>query len=196
MKDERKTIQEVQQQKTEKVIKKVLSADYINFFVEKVNLNENLIKGISQITCHVKVGNRSIKISNKGKGLVDALYSGFIQEFSDDCESLKDIKFVDFRIKIADKKKQSDAHVIAKIVVKNSSGEILIFSDKSRSMNASAIRVVSKAIEYFINSEKAFLLLQVAIKDAKERSRPDLVKKYVSQLAEIVKSTSYKKIIK
>jgi len=63
-------------------------------------------------------------------------------------------------------------------------------------MNASAARVVSKCIEYFINSENAFFVLKSAVEDAKKRDRPDLVKIYTAQLAEIVKNTSYKKIIK
>ena len=128
--------------------------------------------------------------------MVNALYSGFIREFSDDCESLRDIKFVDFRMKIADKKKQTDAHILAKLTVMNYNNDILVFADKSRSMNASAARVVAKTIEYFINSEKSFLTLKDAIEDSKKRQRPDLTKKYISQLAEIVKNTSYKKIIK
>ena len=99
-------------------------------------------------------------------------------------------------MKIADKKKQTDAHILAKLTVMNYNNDILVFADKSRSMNASAARVVAKTIEYFINSEKSFLLLQNAIRDAKKRDRPDLVKEYTLQLAEIVKNTSYKKIIK
>ena len=196
MRDERKTIQEVRQQKTEKIIRQVLNQNYINFFVENINLNEDLVEGITRVECCVKVGDRPVIIDNEGKGMVNALYSGFIREFSDDCESLKDIKFKDFRMKIADKNKESDAHILAKLTVMNCHGDILIFSDKSRSMNASAARVVGKAVEYFINSEKAFFLLKNAIEDAKKRARPDLIKEYTLQLTEIVKNTSYKKIIK
>ena len=196
MRDERKTIQEVRQQKTEKIIKQVLDQNYITLTIENLIINENLTEGKTHVECHTLVEGEPVIIDSEGKGMVNALYSGFMKEFSSDCLSLKDIRFKDFRLKIADRKKQTDAHIMAKLTVMNIKNDILIFADKSRSMNASAARAVSKCIEYFINSENAFLVLKDAIKDAQERDRPDLVKRFTSQLAEIVKNTSYKKIIK
>ncbi|MCA9547300.1 MAG: hypothetical protein KC613_23015, partial [Myxococcales bacterium] len=49
--------------------------------------------------------------------------------------------------------------------------------------------------EYFVNSERAFVMLHRALLDAKGRHRADLVEQYTSKLAELVNSTSYSEVI-
>ena len=53
----------------------------------------------------------------------------------------------------------------------------------------------ASAIEHFINSEKAVIILENCIKDAKKRNRGDLVNSFTMQLAEIVKNNSYEKVL-
>ena len=62
-------------------------------------------------------------------------------------------------------------------------------------MNKAAINVVLQAVEHFINSEKAVVRLRDYVKDASKRNRGDLVDRYVRQLSELVKNTSYEKVL-
>jgi len=62
-------------------------------------------------------------------------------------------------------------------------------------MIASSARAVVAGIEYFINAERAFIILHHSLIDARERQRPDLVTRYTQEVAEVVKSTSYAEVI-
>jgi hypothetical protein len=50
-------------------------------------------------------------------------------------------------------------------------------------------------VEYFVNAERAFIMLYKSRQDAKERARDDLVTRYTRELAEVVKSTSYSEVV-
>ena len=63
-------------------------------------------------------------------------------------------------------------------------------------MNKAAVSVVLQAIEHFINSEKAVVRLHDYVQSASKRNRGDLVEHYVRQLSELVKNTSYEKVLK
>ena len=59
----------------------------------------------------------------------------------------------------------------------------------------STIVATLAGLEYFINSERAFVAMCHALKDAKERNRSDLVQRYTNTMAELVRNTSYSEVI-
>ena len=62
-------------------------------------------------------------------------------------------------------------------------------------MVSSAARAALASVEYFVNAERAFITLYKSRQDAQERQRHDLVTRYTSEMAEVVKSTSYAEVI-
>ena len=52
-----------------------------------------------------------------------------------------------------------------------------------------------RSMEYFINSERAFVTMHHALRDAQERRRSDLVQRYTDTMATLVRNTSYSEVI-
>jgi hypothetical protein len=46
-------------------------------------------------------------------------------------------------------------------------------------------------LTFFINAERAYVQLQLALKDASDRRRSDLVTRYRQQMSTLVAATSY-----
>jgi hypothetical protein len=143
--------------------------------------------------------NKQHKIKSNGSGMVDALFMGIINEFSDSYVSLKNISLYDFLVNVNFKESNSllhtDAPVEVKIILQGSPRSKLYFKAESKSLAKAAIGAVCSAIEYLINAELAVIQLSKDIKSADKRQRNDLQDKYTSQLSELVKLVSYTKVI-
>ena len=81
-----------------------------------------------------------------------------------------------------------------RIELANSEGEIFPFSQKGRSVLGATLIATLRGMVYFINSEKAYVSLYHALQDARERNRQDLVQTFTSQLALLVRNTSYSEV--
>jgi hypothetical protein len=75
--------------------------------------------------------------------------------------------------------------------VVNQVGRLFSFTDSSRSVAASSLRVTAAAVEYFINSERAFWLIRSFLDDAKASGRPDVADRYTRMLTDLVQNSSY-----
>ena len=68
------------------------------------------------------------------------------------------------------------------------------FRHVGKSFVAASVIALTKAIEFYINSEKAFKKLKFLISDAEKRNRSDIKQGYVSKISAIVKVTSYEEV--
>lgn len=138
-------------------------------------------------------------VKGKGAGLGGALWCGFLERYASEYESLQSLKLYSFEVKVRPdtKKGQDGSDAIAEVFLEicNSEGKRFAFSDASRSMVSSTSRAIASSVEYFINAERAFITLFKSWQDAKARGRVDLITRYTSEMAEVVKSTSYAKVI-
>ncbi len=143
--------------------------------------------------------NKQYEVKSSGSGVIDALFTGVINKFSDAYISLKNIALHDFLVNVNFKKSnsplQTDAPVEVKITLRGAEGCKLYFKAESKSLTKSAIKAVCSAMEYLINAELAVVQLNKDIKSADKRGRNDLQREYVSQLSELVKFVSYSKVI-
>jgi len=79
--------------------------------------------------------------------------------------------------------------------VANSEDREFVFSHASQSITRSSLSVVVEAVEFFINSERAFIAVYKAMQHARAQNRQDSVMRYTSQLTTLVEATSYSEVI-
>jgi hypothetical protein len=143
-------------------------------------------------------------IRGDGRGLLDALFNALIAKLVDDCHSLSNLRLEEFQISVdeEDLKKLrrqgrgTDARVEVTLIINNGCGKLIPFRSRSRSMIAASVDVVSKTIEFFVNSERAVLRLKWLIEDSRSRNRGDLTERYIHMLSSLVCNTSYEKSLK
>ena len=198
-----KTPEDVLMQEIRVLTKNILNLSYVEFEIKKIVLEEDVSKNKSTVSCdlHLSNGvNETIQVRATGSGLVDALFHGMLGELSTRYCSLDQISFEDFAVSMTYNsrlnKTGSDSKVHVVLAVSNSNNSVAHFSHESRSMNSAAINVIMDVMEYYVNCELAVLNLNDYIEDAKKRNRVDLLEIYMSQLAELVRSTSYAEVLK
>jgi len=183
------------------LIRRVLGSDYLELSVTRMTLEEDFDTGMSHVVVDSIDTHGTVQtVDGRGCGLVDALWSGLLERYSMEYQSLKSIELVGFAVQAKIETKTaatsgSDAVAEVKLQIRNSEGTLFDFIDASRSIAASSTRAVLAGIEYFINAERAFIMLHHSLRDARERHRDDLVTRYTKELAEVVKSTSYAEVI-
>lgn len=188
-------------------MREILRENYLELRVENQVLEEDIVAGSTKIRATVApVQTTAVEVKKRvvegtGVGLVDAFYHGLIDQYSPEYPSLKSIRFVGFSLTgMLDRNRprnaaQSDAVGEVHLLVENSEGNEFEFTASSRSITACALQATLDAVEYFVNSERAFMVTHAALKDAESRSRSDLVQKFASNLAELVRNTSYSEAI-
>lgn len=187
--------------KAEALIQEILKDDYTALKVIQLEIKESAAAGTCWLSVelgHVNdVGPRE-RIEAEGVGFVDALYQGLLAHYAEAYESLKTIRFTKLWVKgemIESGTHRADAEAVVELTVENHDGRAFSFEARGRSTAAATLQVVVSALEYFINSERAFISIYHALQDAKVRRRSDLIQRYTRQLSELVVTTSYTHVI-
>jgi hypothetical protein len=185
------------QESTAKLIREILGDRYLDLRVAHYRVEENAETGQCNFECEVRDAKdqESRLVTGSGVGFVDSVFHAFQSAYVDEFASLKGIFFAGFSVQAdLDTKKErsgSDAMGEVVLVVRNAAGRAFEFAHKSRSITLSALRCTIDAIEYFVNTERAFFLVRRALDDAKQRNRSDLAERYGMQLATLVENTSF-----
>ncbi len=181
------------------LIRRVLGDDYLELRLKHLTIVEDSEDHCSATVEALDTNGQTQRVKGEGCGLVDAVMNALLGRYSIEYQSLKSIELVDFRVAgLMETKEQRsgvDAKATVTIDVKNSEGTTFSFSDQSRSIASSSARAALAIVEYFVNAERAFITLYKSRQDAQERHRHDLVSRYTSEMAEVVKSTSYAEVI-
>jgi len=189
-------------QETERIdqlAREVLRESYSTYDVEKLELTEDASGvNVKVVLRRARVSgdgaSNSVEVSGRGVGLVDAFYDGIMGAWANEFASLRTISLADFVISAGfddAKGRKSDALAVATIKVKNAHGVTCSFERKTPSVTRSCLLVALDAVTFFVNAERAYVQLQLAMKDATERRRSDLVDRYRQQMGTIVQATSY-----
>jgi hypothetical protein len=185
----------------EKMVNEVLDGTDLRLKVDRYSLEEDLESGDVRVQCHVhdeRTGEQQT-IEGRGVGLVDAFFLGLVSRYSQSFPSLKSIRFADFAIKAnvdtGRHTARSDMAATVTLRVANSENREFAFEHSSTSITGSSAAAVVKAVEFFINGERAFVALYGALQHAREQNRPDSVARYTQQMSTIVESTSYSEVI-
>jgi hypothetical protein len=121
-----------------------------------------------------------------------------MKAFAPEHISLTTISIDDFSISIkfrGTEGRKSDAYAIALLRMRNSENHEYAFTYRTPSISQSSLAVVTEAVAFFINSERAFVQLHMAVEDARSRDRSDLAERYQQQMAVLVTATSYKQVV-
>jgi hypothetical protein len=181
-----------------KLIKDVLGRDYISIEVASLSIDDDCYGGCTaDVQVCLSGSTTAITLSEGGGiGMVDAIFDSFKRYFVKEYISLEGVSMRDFQVKESGKKdSQGKPHCHISFRATTTQGYGEEFSASSHSLAAGSARVVASAMEFFVNSEKAFVALHRALSDARERGRSDLVTRYTRELAEVVKSTSYEAVV-
>ncbi len=190
-----------QQIEIKQLIKEILGEAYTHLVVQQVQIEEDLTREQTTLTCRVtdETSGEEFAISGAGVGVVDAFFHAMKARFSAEYPSLKTIRFNSFTVQgqldTRTKEAGSDSEGEVSLVIANSEGRLFSFSHSSRSVIGSSIITTLLGVEHFINAERAFVLTHQALLDARQRNRPDLVQQYTSTLSTLVQNTSYSEVI-
>lgn len=179
--------------RVDQLAREILRESYHAFVVDELTLHEN-----DHVRLTVKLKRQPegdvVVVEGEGVGLMDAFFDGAMKTWGGEYASLKTVVVKDFSLGIGDdgaKGRRSDASAVATLRLKNSHEQEFTFESKSPSVTRSSVRVALDAFTFFINAERAWVQLQLAIKDATERRRSDLVARYRAQMSTLVYATSY-----
>ena len=180
-----------------KIIKDALGTDYVLIEVASLSIEDDCYGGCTAVVCISHPSRVAVKLEEGGGiGMVDAIFDSFKRHFVKEYISLAGLSVYDFRVSKSDKKdSRGKHHCQIDLRIDTDRGHNFEFSTTSHSLAAGSARVVASAMEFFVNSEKAFVALHRALSDAKERGRSDLVTRYTRELAEVVRSTNYESVV-
>lgn len=176
--------------------REVLHESYRSFVLEKLELTENDHVGI-KVTIRRQPENDVVVIEGEGVGLIDAFFDGAMKAWAGEFPSLKTVSVSDFRVGSGfdqARGRRSDALAVAALRVKNSHDVEFSFEQRTPSVTRSSVRVALDALTFFINAERAWVQLTLAVQDATERRRSDLVARYRQQMSLLVHATSYTEV--
>ena len=193
-----RTPADIQREKLNEIVKNILKDEYVSIHISDVNIKEKLDADVSDIVCKYQISSHDKQetIKSSGRGIIDALYNGFVSKMGKKYPSLKELRIVDFNLNAEGLKKYkvtpgTQAFVEAHLMIRGINRESIFFHSRSRSINSATIKVVCAAIECFINSELAYVKLKKSYANAKKRNRSDLVEKYNMQMIELVNVNCY-----
>ncbi len=167
------------------LIKRILSDGYCQINIRTISIVDNL-----ENICHTCLTFSSDEtVEAEGVGMVDAIFIALKEKYSIEFKSISDLELHSFYVNT--KGSSSKSEVVVELVVKNSNGMFISFKDSSKSLVASSTRVCVEAVEYFVNSEKAFLVIHRALGDARTRGREDLITRYESELSSLTEINGY-----
>jgi hypothetical protein len=178
-------------------MREVLSGDFRTIEVRRYVLEEDFHDGHCTIRCEAveSPGARAFEVKGKGVGMLDAFFSALRERYQGEFPSLASIRFSSFSVRglmgDARAEQATDAQAEATVGVMNSSGQEFLFQTVSASVSLSSIEGVLAAVEYFVNSEQAYVRIYKALQHHRTSGRPEMVARYTELLSEMVRNTSY-----
>ena len=174
----------------DKYLDKPIKITPLSYKLEERELN-------SQIEIKLLINDQEECISGSGVGLVDAGFDAFIGHFSDQHPSLSTISLTDVYFQIDAGKKDAlnlRSKTLMKLEFENDRKFKTVFEDKTTSMGLTAVSVLTKAFEFYTNSELLFKRVRFLLEDAEKRSRYDVASEFRYVLTQVVGVTSYQSV--
>ena len=178
-------------------MRQVLGEEFLTLRVTEYSLTENFDDDHCVVTAQVveNPGERRFTIEGRGVGMLDSFFGALCERYQGEHPSLETIKFSSFSVRglMGESRRDhaTDAKAEAVVGITNSAGTEFHFGAVSPSVSHSSIEAALEAVEYFVNSERAYVRIYKALQHYKQSGRPELIGKYTQLLAEMVQNTSY-----
>lgn len=187
-------------QRVDQLAREILHDNYMHFHLDRLEIVDQPNDDTVLVRARLSRSNSGEvrEIEGMGVGLVDAFVDGVMKAYGEEYPSLKTIAIADFKVGSGfdgTKGRRSDAQAMATLRVRNSEGVEFSFEHGTPSVTRSSVRVALDALTFFINSERAYVQLHVAMQDARARRRSDLVERFRGQMGILVHATSYSEVI-
>lgn len=183
----------------ETIIDDILGPDKLTFRIENFVLYEKSPDYCARAECDLITSYGALKLRGSGSGIMEALFNAFIAAYRKEYYCLETVEFEDFsaRVKFSDGQKRSkiDAPVEITVAIKTHHKTRLYFRAQSSSLTGAAIDVVSAAIEFLINCERAVTALCLDIHTLREAKKGYLIDSYVFKLTELVSAANFEKTV-
>jgi hypothetical protein len=185
------------QEKALETMRQVLGDEFLTLSVSEYSLTENFDDDHCVVTAQVveNPGERRFTIEGKGVGMLDSFFGALCERYQGEHPSLETIKFSSFSVRglMGESRGEhaTDAKAEAVVGITNSTGTEFRFGALSPSVSHSSIEAALEAVEYFVNSERAYVRIYKALQHYRKSGRPELIGKYTQLLAEMVQNTSY-----
>lgn len=182
-------------------MREVLHADLLELEVLRSQSTEDFAGGTCRLEATVSASTQEapFEVVGDGVGVVDAFFGAMQRRFAPEHPSLSSLRFTSFAVRGLLEEggdgARADAHAKVTIGITNSYGTEFEFTRVTPSVGRSTLQAVADAVSYFVNSERAYVTMYRALEHYRAEGRADLVAKYTSRLAEMVRNTSYSEVI-
>ncbi len=179
----------------------VLQAEFLDLEVVRSVAHEDFAGGTSRVEATLQASNGSdrVEIDGSGVGVVDAFFGALQARYAPENPSLTSIHFTSFAVRGLFEEDaegtRTNARAQVTIGVTNSYGTEFEFTRVTASVGRSTMQAVADAVAYFVNSERAYVTMFRALEHYRSEGRTDLIQKYTSRLADMVRNTSYSEVI-
>ena len=197
-----RTLQEFKRGNIRELFSKVLQSQEIKLKPFDVLVRESWDNDFTMVDLSVEEeisGIKKIKTfqPTEAKGFVDGIFKACLSQYVAQSPSLRNIRLTDYRVvPHFDKLKTqigSDATTGVTIVVRVKEHGTSEFSYTSRSILYSSFSAILQAFEFYINCDRTFDRIQLALDDAESRNRGDIVQSCLSDLSKLTGVNTYEK---
>ncbi len=167
------------------------------FVLQLISYELKEVKGSSDISIKLLESSDCITIDGSGVGLADSAFDALLGKYSSRYTSLTTIDLSDLYFQIdhgADRSMNFRSKTDIKVEFLNAANRKTCFSERTTSIGFTTVSVLTKAVEFYINSELLFKRIKYLIQDAKDRGRSDIAAGLVYDLSKVVEVTSYQDI--
>ncbi len=197
----KKTPQEFKRESVKHLFDKILKEGKTTLSPTLINISESLDDDFT--TVDLAFTEKTSEIESKihlqeikAKGFVDGLFLGLHRNYSDNYNSLDKIKLVDIMVNPimkAPTKRGSDAKTSVVLRVEVENHGVSEFQHESRSMIYSSFISSLEAFQFYINCQRTFEKIMLAVEDARERNRGDIIQSCVADLSKLTEVNTYEK---
>ena len=199
----RKTPEEFRRENVKELFDRILKSYRIRLRPFDISANESFNTDFTSVEMSINESTQGMQGSSfmlsehEAKGFVDGIFKCCHKHYSKDYESLSNIRLVDYqvtpRIKKTAKTMGTEAKIDVVIIVDIKDHGAAEFACTSRSILHSTFIATLEVLEFYINCEKAFHKIQLALDDAQLRNRGDIVQSCVSDLSKLTEVNTYVK---
>ena len=186
-------------QETQQMMRDILQENYLSLSLKRFRIEERGDEP-SQVLAQIERSDRpmNLSIEGAGQGAIHAFFMALRDLLSGEFPSVSAIHFTATRaesVPNSDRSHPTDAEAEVYVTFTNSYKDELEFRNRSRSLMRATLDCIVDAVEYFVNSEKAYIQIYRALEHYRSQGRVDLIDKYTSMLSSMVRNTSYTDVI-